>query len=246
MYNIGIALSGGGARGFAHLGVLQALEEKGIKPDIISGVSAGAIIGAFICSGKTPLETMLILRNYKLTSLASFNFHTNGLLSLSKLRHLLEENIPEQTIEELKTPLYVAATNLQKGQIVYFHAGPLVKTIEASSSIPVIFAPIQLGNDLYVDGGLLDNIPIKPLEGKCRKIISVNISPMHKEEKIENMIDIATRVFHINVNSNLDYVRQISDVYIEPTDVRNFALLDTSKAQELFDVGYSYTKQLSI
>lgn len=246
MYNIGIALGGGGARGFAHLGVLQALLEKGIKPDIISGVSAGAIVGAFICSGKTPLETFEILKSHKISSLTSFNFHTNGLFSLTKLGKILEDNIPEKTIQELKIPLHVATTNLQKGQIFYFHAGPLVKIVEASSSIPVLFAPIELDGELYVDGGLLDNIPVRPLEGKCHKIISVNISPMHKEEVINNMIDIATRVFHINVNSNLDYVKQVSDIYIEPTDVRNFALLDTSKAQELYDIGYNFTKKLDL
>lgn len=246
MYNTGIALGGGGARGFAHLGVLHALLEKGIKPDVISGVSSGAIIGAFICSGKTPLETMHILKKYKLTSLAGFNFHKNGLFSLSKLRHILEENIHEKAIQDLKTPLYIAATNLQKGHIFYFHAGPLVTTIEASSSIPILFAPVNLDGNLYVDGGLLDNIPVRPLEGKCQRIISVNISPMHKEEEVKNIIDIAIRTFHINVNSNLEYVKQVSDVYIEPTDVRNFALLDTSKAQDLFDIGYNYTKKLEL
>lgn len=245
MYNIGIALGGGGARGFAHLGVLQALFEKGIKPDIISGVSSGAIIGAFIASGKTPMEVMVIMKSYKVTSLAGFNFHTNGLLSLSKLRHLLETHISEKNIEDLKTPLYIAATNLHQGNIVYFHSGPLIKTIEASSSIPILFAPVKLGNDLYVDGGLLDNIPVRPLEGKCRQLISVNISPMQRQEKIKNIIDIATRTFHINANSNLDYVKQVSDTYIEPTDVRNYALLETSKAQELFDVGYNCTKKLT-
>lgn len=246
MYNIGIALGGGGARGFAHLGVLQALEEKGIKPDIISGVSAGAIVGAFIASGKTPIETMAIMKGFKLTNLAGLNFHPGGLLSLDKLCLTLEKNIKEKNIEDLKTPLIIAATNLQKGQVVYFHKGPLEKTIQASSSIPILFTPVELDGNLYVDGGLLDNIPVKPLEGKCDKIIAVNISPMHKEEEIVNIIDIATRTFQININSNIDYVRKISNIYIEPIEIRNYALLDSSKADKLFDIGYNYTKNMNL
>ena len=171
-YKTGIVLSGGGARGFAHLGVLLALNEAGIFPDIISGTSAGALIGVLYADGYTPGEIMKLLD-------ANTSFHyirptvpKEGLLQISGIIKILRDNLRAKTFEELKLPLIVAATNLNYGRIEYFSAGELLQPVIASASIPVLFKPVLINGCLFVDGGVLDNLPIKPVEEVCEfKII---------------------------------------------------------------------------
>lgn len=245
-YNIGIVLSGGAARGFAHLGVLKALNEKGIYPDIISGASAGAIIGAFIAHGKTPDQVYKLLKNKKITDYTKIHLPVSGFFGLEKLTKILKEDIKVKNIEELEKPLYVAVTNLNKGVVEYHNKGPLNEIILASSSIPIIFSPVNINDTLYVDGGLLDNIPIKPLINNCKKIIAVNVLPVQKSGKLDNMIKIAARTFQVSINANVRYVKLKSDLYIEPEGLTKYNIFDTKNTDVLFELGYEYVKKLEI
>ena len=245
-YNIGIALSGGGTRGFAHLGVLQALYEKGIYPDIISGASAGAIVGAFIASGKEPHDVFELLKKKKLADFTRMHLPIDGFFSLDKLKNTLKEDIKSEKIEDLEIPFYVAITNLNEGIIEYHCKGPLYKLVMASSSIPVLFSPIMYNKKSYVDGGLLDNLPIKPLIRRCSKIIAVNIHPIEKAEKLDNMLKIAARTFQLGVNFNQKYVESKVDVYIEPKGITKYNILDTKNNEELFEIGYEHCRKMKI
>ncbi len=181
MYQAGFALSGGGARGFAHLGIIQALAEKGIRPDIISGVSAGAIVGAFLASGRTPHEIHKIMKAGKHFKYTKIQIPKTGLLRLDGLQKILEQEIPYTNIEDLPLPLYVGTSNLTEGRMEYRNSGPLAKTVLASASIPVLFSPVEIDGCFFADGGLLDNIAVEPLIGKCRKIVVSNISPFSNQ-----------------------------------------------------------------
>lgn len=245
-FDIGIALSGGGTRGFAHLGVLKALNEKGIYPDIISGTSAGAIVGALVASGKEPEKVYKILKDKKLTDYTKINFPMSGLFSLDKLKKILKEDIEVDRLEDLKMPLIVATTNLSEGKIEYFSKGPLYTIVLASSSIPVLFSPIEIDKVPYVDGGLLDNLPVKPLVRRCKKIIAVNIHPVEKAAKVDNLIKIAARTFQLSVNSNFKYVKSKSNVYIEPEGLTKYNILNTKNTEDLFDLGYEFCKKMDI
>ncbi|MEE4215809.1 MAG: patatin-like phospholipase family protein [Bacteroidales bacterium] len=245
-YNYGIALSGGGARGYAHLGVLKALEEKGIKPDILSGTSAGAIAGAFIAAGKTPMEAFELFKKQKLSHFVEIKMPKTGLLNLEKLRDSLAGNIDADDLKDLKIPFYVTVSNIIDGKVEYFNKGPLVKLVQASASIPVLFAPVEIDGKLYSDGGLFDNVPVEPLKGKCKKIIAVNISPINKTDKVKNLIQIAARTFHLSVNSTTRGLKDNCDLVIAPPDLGKFEILDASKADEIFKVGYDYCKNLDI
>jgi NTE family protein len=108
----------------------------------------------------------------------------------------------------------------------------------ASSSIPVLFSPVEIDGQLYVDGGLMDNIPVRPIKSECERIISLNISPINPSEKVKNLIQIATRTFYMSVNANLKEVQKCSAVYIEPKGIDRYDLLSLSQAEELFDLGY--------
>ncbi len=246
VYDLGIALGGGGARGFAHLGVLQALGEKGIKPNIISGVSAGAIAGAFIASGKSPEEALDIMKKYNFTGMASLTRLKNGLLSLSKMKSNLDNHIKVKKIQNLDIPLIVTVSNMLEGKVEYITEGPLSKLVQASASIPVLFKPVEYKGILYNDGGIFDNLPVKPLKGKCKKIIAVSISPIQKIEDLKNLKETAVRMFQLAVNLPLDEIGANCDVCIEPPELANFDVMDTKNADKIFDIGYQYARDMDI
>ncbi len=242
----GIALGGGGARGYAHLGVLEALREKGIEPDIISGVSAGAIAGAFIASGKSPREAFEIIKEYRFTDFTKFRIPRNGLLSLEKLKARLKQEIEQENIQDLKIPLVIAVSNILKGKVEYLDSGPLADIVEASASIPVLFSPVQLEGGLYCDGGLFDNLPVAPLKKKCKKIIAVSISPVNELDTISGILEIAARTFQLSVNHGIDKVKKSCKVFIEPTGLYQYDIMDTKHADEIFKLGYDHVKQMDI
>ncbi len=237
-YKIGLVLSGGGTRGFAHLGIIAALFDHGIKPDIISGVSAGAIVGALIAAGKKPEEIHGILKKGGFFRYTKLHLPVDGLLRLDGLKEVLEKEIGVKNIEDLKIPLYITVSNLNKGEIEYINKGPLVETVLASSSIPILFSPVTLNGDLYVDGGLLDNIPIKPIKNLCNKIIASNISPINPKTDIKNLIQITARTFYMSVNTDKYEVHQNSWLYIEPEGIDKYEILSRTHADELYELGY--------
>jgi NTE family protein len=245
-YKIGVALGGGGARGYAHLGVLQALQEKGIKPDVISAVSAGAVAGVFIASGKSPKEAFEIMKHFGISDFTKFRIPRNGLLSFEKLKKTIEREVKANNIEDLPIPMIVAVSDLLNGKAVYLQKGPLSTLVLASASIPVLFDPIHYNNTLYADGGIFNNLPIEPLKKKCQKIIGVSISPVQEISELSGLIDIATRTFQLTVNARHNMIKKNCDLFIEPPQLSEYDLLDTSNVDEIFEIGYQYTKSLPI
>ena len=245
-YKTGLVLSGGGTRGFAHLGVIAALHEKGIKPDVISGVSAGAIVGAFIAGGKTPEEILAIFKKGWFFKYTKLHIPIDGLLKLDGLKEIIQKEITAQNIEELELPFFVGVSNLNKGIIEYKKAGALDVNVLASSSIPILFSPIEINGSQYVDGGLMDNIPIAPIKNDCKQIIVSNISPLNPEAKIKNLVQIATRTFYMSVNVNMDEVRKHATVFIDHEGIDKYDILLRTKADELFELGYNSTKKSMI
>lgn len=241
-YKTGLVLSGGGTRGFAHLGAVAALFEKGIIPDVISGVSAGAIVGAFTAAGKKPVEILELFKKGRFFKYTKLQIPIDGLLKLSGLKEVVQKEIKTKNIEDLKIPFYVAVSNLNTGNIEYKNSGNVGEIVLASSSIPVLFAPVKIGEHFYVDGGVLDNIPIAPIKNDCERLIVCNISPLKPEAKTNNLVQIAIRTFYMNVNANIDKIRKNTTVYIEPEGIANYDILNLSHADEMFDLGYRAAK----
>lgn len=237
-YHTGFVLSGGGARGFAHLGIITALFEMGIKPDVISGVSAGAIVGAFISSGKTPQETHQILKKGNFFRYTAMTIPINGLMKLDGLQKLLDREINFKNIEDLPVPMYIGVTNMTDGFTEFRNKGPLSKTIMASSSIPVLFSPVEINDKLYCDGGLLENIPVEPLLGNCNRIVVSNISPLQKPAEIKNLVQMVIRTFHLSIHSRIKQAKNHADLYIEPEQLTHFDLLSVGQADDAFEIGY--------
>ena len=240
-YKTGLVLSGGGTRGFAHLGVIAALFDKGIKPDVISGTSAGAIAGAFIAAGKSPHQILETFKKGSFFNFTKLQIPRDGLMKLDGLKEIIQKEIQVKNIEELDIPFYLAISNLNTGTIEYRNTGLLGETVLASSSIPILFAPVKLDGNLFVDGGLLDNIPVEPIKHVCEQIIVSNISPINPIEKIKNLIEIATRTFYMSVNANMKEVRKYATIYIEPEGIDTYEVLSRTHADELYELGYNST-----
>jgi len=240
-YKTGLVLSGGGTRGFAHLGVMQALNEAGIFPDVISGTSAGAIVGVLYADGYTPAEIMKILISNSRLHYIRPTVPREGLLQISGIVRILRDNLKAKTFEELKIPMFITATDLNNGKIVYFSEGELHNVVIASASIPVLFKPVVIRNIQYVDGGVLDNLPIRPIENRCRFVIGSFVNPTGYEKNITNLIGIAERSFMLSMSKEVLEKSKKFDLFIAPIELRNHKILDPEKAGEMFSIGYDAT-----
>jgi NTE family protein len=241
-YKTGVVLSGGGARGFAHLGVLKALNDSGIYPDVISGTSAGALVGVLYADGYTPDEILKIMNTTSKLHYVRPTVPREGLLQISGIERILKENLRAKKFEDLKMPLYVTATDLNNGKAEYFYSGELLKPVIASASIPVLFNPVIINKIHYVDGGVLDNMPIKPIEGRCDLMIGSFVNPTGYEKTVTSLVQIAERTFMLNMSKELDLKEKKFDIFIAPPELKNFKILDPEKAIEVFEIGYRATK----
>lgn len=237
-YKTGLALSGGAARGIAHLGVMKALYEKGIKPDVISGTSAGSLAGAFLADGHDPEKMLDIFLQKKLYQFLGLTFGKLGLLKISGIKDVLKKHLKAKKFEDLEIPLYVACTNMNSGKVEYFNEGDLIEKIIASSSIPVLFTPVTMNGSLYADGGVLDNLPVKPIRKQCKKLIGVHVNYTGPEDEIDSMIKIAERSFHLSTGARIKEVADECDLFIEPEELRKYGLLDIGKGKKMFEIGY--------
>src|SRR5690606_37111432 len=155
-------LSGGGARGFAHLGVIKALQERRIYPSAISATSAGAIAGAFIANGFSADETIELLAGKLSRKMLTWHSFRMGFISFKKLSDYIEEHLRFKTFEELPIPLYITATSFIDGRQRIFNKGRIIDAISASCAIPALFPAIEVDSIPYVDGGLSNNLPVEP------------------------------------------------------------------------------------
>lgn len=241
-FKIGLVLSGGAARGFTHLGVLKALEEFGMKPDIISGVSVGAIAGALYADGYTPEEILEIYTHKKsIFDLVQITVPKTGIFKASGLKETLKKHLRATTFDQLKIPLVITATNLIEGKSEYFTEGDLVEAILASSCIPVLFETVVINETPYIDGGVMNNMPVEPLLKRCKKLIGVYINPTGPTPDIKGLAQIAERSFHLAIASEMRTKQHLFDIYIEPAEISHFSMFDMNNATELFEVGYRRT-----
>jgi NTE family protein len=242
-YKTGMVLSGGGARGFAHLGVLKALNEANIFPDVFSGTSAGAIAGALYCDGYAPDEILEIMKADNRLTYMRPTLPREGLLQISGVAKILSSNLHAKNFEELKIPLFVTATDLNNGKAVCFSKGDIITAVLASASIPVLFKPVIIGDVHYVDGGVLDDFPVTPIENSCDLIIGSFVNSAGYEEMTGGLIKIALRVFALNLYKELQDKKHKFDFLVAPEKLKEYGVLESDKADEIFEAGYKATKE---
>ncbi len=242
-YRTGLVLSGGGARGFAHLGVLKALNDSGIFPDVVSGTSAGALVGVLYADGYSPEEIFKLMNTTSRLHYIRPTVPREGLLQISGIEKILRENLRAQKFEDLKIPLYVTATDLNNGKAEYFSEGKLLNTVIASASIPVLFNPVIINKIYYVDGGVMDNLPLKPIEDKCDFLIGSSVNPTGYEPIVKSLIQIAERTFFLSMSREVTEKSKKFDVFIAPLELKDYKVLDPEKAGEVFEIGYKATME---
>ena len=237
-YKIGMVLSGGGARGISHLGVVKALAEMGIAPEIISGTSSGAILGAFLCGGYSPDRIMEFIKEQKIMSSLRFAMSKVGLFRMDNAIKMYGKYLGHDTFEQLNIPLIVSATDLVTGKSVYFSKGDLFTPVMASSAIPLLFKPVILEGMTLVDGGLLNNLPAEPLQDKCDFVIGVHCNPIGRADQLGNFRRVMERSFLFSVYNTIRSRIELCDLFIEPGDLINYRVFDMSKADKIFKAGY--------
>ncbi len=238
---IGLVLSGGGARGIAHLGVLRALHEAGIYPEEVAGTSAGAIAGALYCSGLSPDRMLDFVRDATVLKFLKVTVPYAGLTKLTYLQSRLAAFIDEDSFEGLQRKLHVVVTNLNKGRWEVFDSGPLFRAVLASSAIPLIFKPIEIEGELFVDGGLLNNLPVHPLvKRELDLIIGVNVMPLVEAppRSVQSALGIATRCFDLSIQANARHSRELCDLLIEPRRLNAYHIFHLNKYEDLEEIGY--------
>ncbi len=239
---LGLVLSGGGARGVAHIGVLKALEEMNVRFDVVSGTSAGSIVGSLYAYGYKPDEIFSIIKTLSIFKSVRPAWTWAGLLRMDGLQELLLKHMPENRFEKLKLPLTVAATEIRKGRIEYFNEGELVPAILSSCSIPAVFNPMSFNGGLYVDGGLFDNLPVRPIKDKCDKVVGLHCNQISQDFDPNSLRTVIERSLLMAINANTIVSKGMCDVFIEPPQLSKYGSFDIGKAQEIFDIAYQFTK----
>lgn len=238
----GLVLSGGGARGIGHLGVIKALEEFNVKIDCLAGTSAGAITGALYSYGYKPEEIVRIISSTSLAKTLRLAWTWTGLLKLDGLKEIILKHIPENSFDALKIPMVFAATEIRKGRTEYFSRGDLAAIISASCAVPAVFEPVTIDGGMYVDGGILDNLPVKGIQGQCDFVIGSHCNFIRSEVDLKNFRTVIERSLLMAVSGNTSVSKTLCHLLIEPPDLGKYSGFDLSKAQEIFDVAYRYTR----
>jgi len=242
-YKVGVALSGGGIRGIAHLGILQGLNEEGIYPDYLSGSSAGAIVAAMYAHGYQPKEILEIIVQTKYFKFFKPSISFKALLRMDLLADLFAKYLPEDDFSALKIPTFVAATNFQKSRTEFFSNGPLTKRLMASSCIPGMFEPIIIDGDLFIDGGVLNNLPVEPLVDTCDTIIGINCNNLPDLKVDTHIKGLIERSVIMALNYNVYSRKNKCDYFIDPPGLAQFGVFEIKKATEIYDTGYRYCKE---
>lgn len=242
-YKIGLALSGGGARGFAHPGAIKAIEDSGLKPNIICGTSAGALAGALYADGYTPEEMVKLFEGKEFKEFGEIQLPKMGLFGTEGFRRFLEKHLRARNFEDLQIPLKVVTTNLDEGKSVIFEKGPLIEAIVASCCVPIVFNPMVINGINYVDGGIFMNFPVSPLRNICEKVIGVNVSPIVSKKYNLTILGIAERSYHYMSRTNTLLDRQLCDVLIEMEELTNIKMFDLEHFDQTFKVGYDHAQE---
>lgn len=245
-HRIGLVLSGGGVRGMAHIGLIQALLEAGIRPSQVAGTSVGALVGALYAAG-VPVEGMLAF--FRETPLFKYNYFTinkPGLMDTERYFDVFKAYFPEDTFEALEIPLHVTTTNLLKGRLEIFSSGPLIRPLLASAAIPPVFSPVRIGKDLYGDGGIMNNFPSEPLQESSDFIIGSNVSMIREipEQQLRTSLQLTNRTTALMIYSlSRDKLREC-DLLFEPKDLDRIGVLDKKGLEQAYQIGYSHARDL--
>jgi NTE family protein len=214
---IGLALGGGAARGFAHIGVIEVLEENGIRPDIVTGTSAGSLVAALYAAGRTGKELESIAINMDESALTDWSFPGRGLIRGEALAHYIRESVGNKPLEQMKIPLGIVATDLDTGKPILFRRGDVGTAVRASSAVPAVFQPVKIGTHEYVDGGLTSPVPVRAARDMgADVIIAVDISQLPDGGDTSNALHMLLQTFSIMSRSINELELKEAEIALHP------------------------------
>ena len=238
---VGLALSGGACRGAAHIGAIAALEQHQIQPSMISGTSIGALVAAFYAFGKTPEQMLEIAHQMGWLDMTRPSLSKMGLLSNQSLRKLIEKHLGQVTMQDAPIPLAFIATNLISGEKVVLDSGSVADNLMATTCVPGLMAPVEINGRLLVDGGLLENLPLSPLQNMgAEALLAIDLAGGHDYGKPDNAMDVLLSALDIALDNNARSHHQLAD-HIVKMDLSHFSRWDPKQALEIYQTGYHLT-----
>ncbi|MGN0219133.1 MAG: patatin-like phospholipase family protein [Muribaculaceae bacterium] len=243
-YRLGIALSGGGARGFAHAGALMAIEEAGLKPDVVAGVSAGSVVAVLYAAGVRPADIPRLFSNAGMSDFTTLSLGQGGLLSAEKFKKFVMKAIGGYTrLEDLPMPVYIGVTDFDRGVATEFHRGPIGDVMLASCSIPIVFRPVNIDGVNYVDGGVLRNHPAWILRDKCDKLIGINVSPLNQRANPSSLLDVAMRTYNLMAKANQNADMNLCDISVTTPEIAHYKVFNLKNINSVFISGYIHARK---
>jgi len=237
---IALALGGGAAKGFAHIGVIKVLEQNGIKPDIITGTSAGAVIGSLYASGLNGFALQQKAMDLDEGGLIDYTLSTSGFIKGEALQNFINKEVQNRPMEKMAIPFGAVATNRESGEAVLFRSGNTGQAVRASASIPNVFLPVTIGKNNYVDGGLVQPVPVEAARKMGADIvIAVDISARPASDSGSGFLSILDQSINIMNQVALKQQLKMADVVIQPNitqlgstsfEQRHLAIMEGEKA----------------
>jgi len=242
---LGLALGGGAARGFAHIGVLQVLEEEGIKPALVVGTSAGSVVASFYASGKSGQQLQWLADTMDESQFTDWAnpFTGRGMLRGEALGKYINSQLNGMKIEDMKMPLGIVATDLRTGDGVLFRRGDVATAVRASSAVPSVFEPVRIGGKDYVDGGLVSPVPVRYAKQMgADLVLAIDISSRPEDAKTSDMLKVLLQTFSIMGKSISQLELAQADVVVRPT-LPDIGSTEFSARKKSIEAGRAAMKQ---
>ena len=241
---VALVLGSGGARGYAHIGVIQVLEKQGIHPDFIVGTSAGSIVGSLYASGMSASKLRNVALDMKVADVRDFKIGLKGFFDGGKVEDYVNQQVKQQPLDKLKIPMYVVATELKNGKKTIFNYGNTGQAVRASVSIPSMFVPTVIGGEEYVDGGLVSPVPVNIARDLGADIIiAVNILAQPAYTETSNIWGLFNQNINIMQNRLAEEEMKNADIVIQP-DLREKAhIFDVKGRKDTIQAGIDATLQ---
>jgi NTE family protein len=234
----GIALGGGAVLGGAHIGVIRALEEKGIQPDCIAGTSIGSLVACLYAFGIRWKKMKEIALDLNWLDISGFTLSKYGLLSNDRIGVVISDVIGDVSFQDAEIPLAVVATDISSGEKVTLKEGSIIDAVKASTCIPGVFTPIEKENRMLIDGGLLENVPVLALEELgAEYIIGVDLNANYLFSKPGNIVELLINTIHLGLHHITEMQIEKADLMIQP-DLSEFNYVQLDQMPELIERGY--------
>jgi NTE family protein len=240
-----LVLSGGGIRGVAHIGAIKAFEEHGVLVTHVSGTSAGAIVGSLYAGGVPWLEILDFFKTIPIFHTQNYAIRKPGFIDTEKFYDDFKKILPEDDFKVLKKTLFITATDVISGTLKIFDSGEVIRPMLASASFPGVFTPTKIGKSFYIDGGVLNNFPVEPLQKLCDKILGVYVNPLRTIEPtdLKHSYNVVERAYKIKMAADSIQKFTDCDLVIRPEALSDYATFSMKNIDAIFNIGYTATKE---